>query len=102
MPEININQLQLPANGQFFKLTSVIDRAFVQGLFKRVKSLTGIRTVIGERVCASGQVENSAYQYSFAAFKLSNPPSFLKTTDLVEIRYGFVLLVDIRNYLGLF
>ncbi len=102
MPQIDVSELQIPAAGQFFKVTRAINARFVEGLFDKVKEITGTRTLLGKAIYLPGQVLRKPYRYSFAAFKLTSPASFLKAPKLTEIKYGFVLIVEVDGYLGLF
>jgi hypothetical protein len=99
---IRLTTLAIPASGQFFKLKSPPNKAFVERLFRKIKELTGTKKLLAKHVRTMGTFHQTRFRYSFAMFKLKHPPSFLPTSRLVEISFGFLLIIEAHDYLGVF
>jgi hypothetical protein len=99
---MDVAELSIPASGQFFKVAKSADTKFVKSLFASVKTAVGAKNLLGQKICEPGTLNKIPFSYSFAGFEIKQTPSFLKKSDLREKRYGFVLLLEICGYFGLF
>jgi hypothetical protein len=104
MPKLKpptIAELFIPKAARFLRLPKNLTKVAVQALFDHILEESDGRRVTQEIRLPVG---SGAYRsvYSFLCFRTASPVPFLIPTELTEVRYGFVLLVERNGYLAVF
>jgi len=99
---MDINNLYISKNGQFYKLNSALSRASIERTFKEIsKDRVGnyLFTELKQSLTTSA---GNIVTFSFAAFKVESEPSFLKNTTTKEHKYAYLLLIEYSDSLVVF
>lgn len=96
-----ITQLFIPMAARFLRLPKKLTKVAVQALFDHVLEQSDGGRVTQEVRSPLGSGTNGSV-YSFLCFRTTSPVPFLIPTELIEVRYGFVLLVERQGFLAVF
>lgn len=96
-----IVELFIPKAARFLRLPKNLTKVAVQALFDQILEQSGARRVTQEIRELRG-AGASRYVYSFLCFRMTSPVPFLISTELTEVRYGFVLLVERDGFVAVF
>ncbi|UWT99485.1 hypothetical protein N1711_13445 [Proteus vulgaris] len=94
---MNINNLSITKNAQVFELKKEPTKISIEKYFKTIKKEGNF--IIKEVRFDETTSENINVKYSFVLFKTHEEPSFLISTNLIDIKYGYCLLIEIKNSL---
>lgn len=94
-------QLYIAKSARLLKLPRPLTKVAVTDLFAKILYESAAQPVARE-IRVQGSSSGSAFVYSFLCFRMTSPVPFLKTSLLVEVRYGFVLLLERRGHLAVF
>jgi hypothetical protein len=95
------DQLSIPKAARFVVLPRPLSKTAVRALFDEVLAETHARRVTEEIRVAHGTGDDR-YVHSFLCFRTSPKVRFFSSTELEEVRYGFVLLLERRGHLAVF
>jgi hypothetical protein len=96
-----VTELFIPKAARFLRSPKNLTKVAVQALFDQLTEPSGARRVAQEVRISRGSGA-SRFVYSFLCFRMTSPVPFLVSTDLTEVRYGFVLLIERGGYLAVF
>ena len=96
-----IAELFIPKAARFLRLPKKLTKVAVQALFDHILEESDGRRVTQEVRLPLGSAANRSV-YSFLCFRTTLPVPFLIPTELTEVRYSFVLLVERDGYLAVF
>lgn len=96
-----VGHLSIPKAARFTVLPRPLSKAAVRALFDEVLEETDARRVT-EEVRVTHGTGNDRYLHSFLCFRTTPKVKFLSGTELQELRYGFVLLIERRGHLVVF
>lgn len=96
-----VAELFIPKAARFLRLPKSLTKVVVQALFDQILEQSDARRVTQEIRVPRGSGP-SRYVYSFLCFRTTSPVPFLVPTELTEVRYGFVLLVEREGFLAVF
>ncbi|HBN5867608.1 TPA: hypothetical protein L3G88_003877, partial [Proteus mirabilis] len=94
---MNINNLSITKNAQVFELKKELTKKSIEKYFNNIKKQGNF--LIKEVRCDNTTSTSKNVKYSFVLFKIHEEPSFLTSTNLIEIKYGYCLLIEIKNSL---
>src|SRR3954470_14731125 len=97
----SIEELYTSQGARFLRLPKNLTKVAVQNVFEQVLAECKARRITQEIRIARGSDENR-FVYSFLCFRMTSPVPFLITSELTEVRYGFVLLIEREGYLAIF
>jgi len=96
-----IADLVVPKAARFLRLPKNLTKVAVQGLFDQILEQSGARRVTQEIRMSRGSAANR-FVYSFLCFRMTSAVPFLTSSQLTEVRFGFVLLIEREGYLAVF
>lgn len=99
---MNINDISTTKSAQFYKLKKPLTKTKIilaLGNASEKKIGNYIAKEIKTNYITPSHIE---IHYSFVCFKISTEPSFLQGTDLREIKFSFVLLIEFDDTLVVF
>lgn len=104
MAKVNVtaSQLTAAASARFSRLPKPLSAAFVTELFRDLLARNDAEKVSPAEVRTKVEAGHDQVTYSFMCFKTQPPITFLLGTNLKELRYGFVLLVEAKGHLAAF
>jgi hypothetical protein len=96
-----IEELFIPKAARFLRLPKTLTKVAVQVLFDQILDQSDARRVTQEvRIPRGSGVDR--FVYSFLCFRMTSLVPFLVPSDLTEVRFGFVLLIERAGYLVVF
>lgn len=91
-----INKLNTSRSAVFLKSKKPLTKSHIEKIFKDVSQ---DRVGQCEESFVKRDVTNPVQaKASFLVFKIKDPPSFLKNSDLLEYSYAFLLIIELRNH----
>lgn len=96
-----IDELLISKGARFLRLPKNLTKVAVQALFDQILEQSAARRVTQEIRIVRGNGANR-FVYSFLCFRMTPPVPFLAASELTEVRYGFVLLIEREGYLAVF
>jgi len=96
-----IAELFVPKAARFLRLPKNLTKVAVQALFDQILEQSDARRVTQEIRMPRGSAANR-FVYSFLCFRMTSAVPFLIPSQLTEVRYGFVLLIEREGYLAVF
>jgi len=98
---MNIDDLRIPKNAQFYPLRKKITKSSINALFKEISDKK-IGGYLLREVRKQMNVAGNEIIYSFIAFKLESEPSFLHGTTIKETTYAFLLVIEYGTFIAVF
>src|SRR5438034_5756925 len=95
MPQLTLDAVRTPANGQIFALKKPLSKAAVEAAFESATEKASGRR-LGKAIRVKRTAIGKDFWASFICFPLTRPVPFLIGTDLEERTYGFLLLLEVE------
>ena len=99
---MDVNNLCISKNGQFYKLNSALSKASIERTFKEISKERVGNYLLNEVKQNLTTSTNIPVTYSVAAFKIESEPSFLTNTATTEHKYAYLLLIEYSDALVVF
>jgi hypothetical protein len=100
-PPPTAEDLSIVGSARFRLLPKPLTKVAVREIFDTVVSAPGMRP-ISQEIRVPADIGSSKAIYSFLCFETKSAPPFLASSKLVEVRYGFALLIERNGYLVIF
>jgi hypothetical protein len=102
MPKITASQLDISASAKFFALPKPLTATFVRSTLKVLLHDAGVNPTGAPEIRIRMGTGTDIAHYSFQCVRYEPAVSFLRTTSIREVRYGFLLLIERNGYLAIF
>ncbi|WP_138223289.1 hypothetical protein [Nibricoccus aquaticus] len=96
------SQLLISPAAKFFALPKELSASFVRVSLKEILEAVNAKRVGAMEVRVKKNFNGNSVYHSYVCFKYNPPVTFLRHGALQETRYGFVLMIEFRGFLGLF
>lgn len=96
-----VAELRTPKAARFLRLPKKLTKVAVRALFDQILEHCNAPRVAQEIRMPRGSGAGR-FVYSFLCLRMTSPVPFLTTSQLTEVRYGFVLLIEREGYLAVF
>ncbi|CNK47051.1 hypothetical protein yaldo0001_23200 [Yersinia aldovae ATCC 35236] len=98
---MKIEEIVLIKSAQFYKVNKVITKKTINSMFDELSEFKIGRYLLKE--CKIDGVTNAVeFKYSIAVYKVETEPSFIHNSSLREVKFSYVLLLEIDDSLVIF
>lgn len=102
MPKVTASQLEISPSAKFFILPKPLSATFIKATLKVLLPEAGVKSFGAPEIRAAVSSAGTAAHYTFQCVRYKPTVSFLNSTSLREVRYGFLLLIERNGYLAVF